>query len=50
MIAYTWYTLWIREKNPNQRQENRKLLRWLCHPRLLMEDNLVLRLRKGETA
>ena len=50
VMAYTWYTLWIREKNPNQRQENRKLLRWLCHPRLLMEDNLVLRLRKVETA
>ncbi len=50
VMAYSWYTLWIREKNPNQRQENRKLLRWLCHPRLLMEDNLVLRLRKVETA
>ena len=50
VLAYTWYTLWIREKNPNQRLENRKLLRWLCHPRLLMEDNLVLRLRKVETA
>ncbi len=46
VTAYTWYTLWIREKNPNRRQENRKLLRWLCHPRLLIEDNLVLRLRK----
>lgn len=50
VLAYTWYTLWIREKNPNQRQENRKLLRWLCHPRLLMEDNLVLRLRKDGAA
>ncbi len=49
VIAYTWYTLWVREKDPNQRQENRKLLRWLRHPRLLMEDNLVLRLRKVET-
>ncbi len=50
VMVYTWYTLGIREKNPHQRRENRKLLRWLCHPRLLMEDNLVLRLRKVETA
>ena len=48
VIAYTWYTLWMREKNPRQQQENMKLLRWLRHPRLLMEDNLVLRFRKGE--
>ena len=48
VLAYTWYTLWIREKNPRQQQENMRLLRWLCHPRLLMEDNLVLRLRKVE--
>ena len=48
VIAYTWYTLWMREKNPNQQQENLKLLRWLRHPRLLMEDNLVLRFRKVE--
>ena len=48
VLAYTWYTLWIREKNPRQQQENMRLLRWLRHPRLLMEDNLVLRLRKVE--
>ena len=44
--AYTWYTLIVREKDPAQRQENRRLCRWLLSPRTLMEDNLVLRLRK----
>lgn len=44
--AYTWYTLIIREKDPAQRQENRSLCQWLLSPRTLMEDNLVLRLRK----
>jgi len=48
VLAYTWYTLCLREKNPRQQQENIRLLRWLRHPRLLMEDNLVLRLRKVE--
>ena len=37
-------------KSRTSDRRNRKLLRWLCHPRLLMEDNLVLRLRKVETA
>lgn len=50
VLAYTWYTLRVREKDPRQKRENLKLLRWLCHPRLLMEDNLVLRMRKVETA
>jgi SAM-dependent methyltransferase len=44
--AYTWYTLLLREKDPVQKQENRKLYTWLRHPQVLMEDNLVLRLRK----
>jgi SAM-dependent methyltransferase len=44
--AYTWYTLIVREKDPAQRQENRRLCQWLLSPRTLMEDNLVLRLRK----
>ncbi len=48
VMAYTWYTLLLREKNPAQRQENRRLCVWLLHPRTLMEDNLVLRLRKRE--
>ena len=49
--AYTWYTLIVREKDPTQRQENRRLCQWLLSSRTLMEDNLVLRLRKsGETA
>ncbi len=43
---YTWYTLIVREKDPVQREENRRLCRWLLSPRTLMEDNLVLRLRK----
>lgn len=46
VLVYTWYTLLVREKNPTQRQENRRLCTWLLHPRTLMEDNLVLRLRK----
>ncbi|MGH7962496.1 MAG: class I SAM-dependent methyltransferase [Candidatus Binatia bacterium] len=46
ILAYTWYTLLLREKNPTQRQENRRLNTWLLHPRTLLEDNLVLRLRK----
>ena len=48
VMAYTWYTLLLREKNPIQRQENRHLCAWLLHPRTLIEDNLVLRLRKRE--
>lgn len=43
---YTGYTLLLREKSPTQRQENRRLSKWLLHPRTLMEDNLVLRFRK----
>jgi len=43
---YTWYTLQLREKDPQQKQENRLLCRWLLDSRTLMEDNLVLRLRK----
>lgn len=46
VLAYTWYTLLLREKNPTQWQENRRLCSWLLHPRTLLEDNLVLRLRK----
>ncbi len=50
VLAYTWYTLRLREKDARQRRENRTLLRWLCHPRLLMEDNLVARFRKVRAA
>lgn len=46
VMAYTWYTLLLREKNPRQKQENRRLSAWLLNPRTLMEDNLVLRFRK----
>lgn len=46
VLAYTWYTLRLREKDAQQQRENRKLLHWLCHPRLLMEDNLAIRFRK----
>jgi SAM-dependent methyltransferase len=46
VMAYTWYTLRIRERNPVRRQENQRLCAWLLHPRTLVEDNLVLRLRK----
>jgi SAM-dependent methyltransferase len=44
--VYTWYTLQVREKDPTQKQENRRLCKWLLDPRTLMEDNLVLRFRK----
>lgn len=43
---YTWYTLQLREKDSQQKHENRQLCRWLLDSRTLMEDNLVLRLRK----
>jgi SAM-dependent methyltransferase len=46
VMMYTWYTLLLREKNPAQRQENKRLCSWLLHPRMLMEDNLVMRFRK----
>lgn len=46
VLLYTWYTLLVREKNPAQRRENQRLCSWLLSPRVLMEDNLVLRLRK----
>jgi SAM-dependent methyltransferase len=49
VMAYTWYTLLLREKNPIQKKENRRLCSWLLNPRTLMEDNLVLRFRKQET-
>jgi len=49
VMVYTWYTLLLREKNPTQRQENRRLCTWLLHPRTLMEDNLVIRFRKRES-
>jgi SAM-dependent methyltransferase len=48
VLAYTWYTLLLREKNATQKQENRRLCAWLLSPRTLMEDNLVLRFRKKE--
>jgi SAM-dependent methyltransferase len=46
VVAYTWYTLLLREKSATQKEENRRLCSWLLHPRTLMEDNLVMRFRK----
>lgn len=46
VMAYTKYTLLLREKNPSQKEENRRLCAWLLHPRTLMDDNLVMRFRK----
>ena len=46
VMAYTKYTLLLREKNPTQKEENRRLCAWLLHPRTLMDDNLVMRFRK----
>ena len=43
---YTWYTLSVREKDIVQKEENRRLRQWLLSARTLMEDNLVLLLRK----
>ncbi len=48
VMLYTWYTLLLREKNPGQKQENRRLCSWLLNPRTLMEDNLMLRFRKRD--
>jgi SAM-dependent methyltransferase len=48
VLAYTRYTLQLREKDPTQKRENQRLCGWLLNPRTLMEDNLALRLRKIE--
>lgn len=50
VLLYTWYIVVIREKSPTQRHENKRLSRWLLHPRTLTEDNLVLRFRKQTAA
>ena len=47
IVAYTWYTLQLREKNPRQQRENKRLQSWLVHPRVMLEDNLVVRFRKA---
>jgi len=46
VAVYTGYFLYLREKDKKQCRENLHLYSWLLHPRLLLEDNLVLRLRK----
>jgi SAM-dependent methyltransferase len=46
VMVYTFYFLYLREKDERQRQENLRLCSWLLHPRLLLQDNWVLRLRK----
>ena len=46
VMAYTRYTLLLREKNPTQKEENRRLCQWLLHPRTLMDDNLIMQFRK----
>jgi SAM-dependent methyltransferase len=48
VLAYTWYTLLLREKDAKQRQENRRLCSWLLAPKTLLEDNLALRFRKAK--
>lgn len=42
----TRYRLWWRERRNPARELNRALIRWLTDPRMLMEDNLILRARK----
>lgn len=46
IMAYTWYILQVREKNLRQKRDNKRLQSWLVHPRVMMEDNLVVRFRK----
>jgi SAM-dependent methyltransferase len=46
VVLYTGFHLYFREKDPKQRAGNMRLFRWLVHPRTLLEDNLILRLRK----
>jgi len=43
---YSWFFLWRREEDENQRRENARLSSWLLSSRLLLQDNLVLRIRK----
>jgi 2-polyprenyl-3-methyl-5-hydroxy-6-metoxy-1,4-benzoquinol methylase len=46
VAAYTWFFLAVREKDPHQRAHNARLFRWLLRPGMLLEDNLLLRIRK----
>ena len=46
VTIYTFYFLYLREKDEKQRRENMRLCSWLLHPRIFLEDNWVLRLRK----
>ena len=46
LAPYTLFFLRIREKDEAQQREYRKLARFLLHPRILLEDNLILRFRK----
>ncbi|HEV3028180.1 MAG TPA: methyltransferase domain-containing protein [Planctomycetota bacterium] len=44
---YSWFFLWRREEDEQQRRENARLSSWLLNSRLLVQDNLILRIRKG---
>jgi SAM-dependent methyltransferase len=47
MVALnTRYRLWYRERRNPARAMNLPLIRWLTDPKMLMEDNLILRARK----
>ncbi len=44
---YSWFFIWRKEEDEKQRKENAKLSSWLLQSRLLVQDNLVLRIRKS---
>ncbi|MGH7803837.1 MAG: class I SAM-dependent methyltransferase [Candidatus Binatia bacterium] len=48
LVPYTLFFFLVREKDEAQKREYRKLARFLLHPRILLEDNLILRFRKKE--
>src|SRR5579862_1787495 len=44
---YSWFFIWRREEDENQRRQNVRLSSWLLNSRLLVQDNLILRIRKS---
>jgi len=43
---YAWFFVLRPEKEEAQRREHGRLLSWLLHPRVLVQDNLALRMKK----
>jgi SAM-dependent methyltransferase len=50
LLPWIWFfsqfAVILAEKDPVQRAENRRILRWMLHPALLFSDNLVVKARK----